>query len=248
MKPNPSPDRIARELRYLKVYALCSSAALIALCFSAFTPGARRFQVIDAERINIRNADGKLALALAGKGQLPGPTSEGREYPQQYSGGRTVNSGMIFFNERGDEVGGLTYHGDLTETGYSSGGGLTFDQFRQDQVVSLSYGDNGRRRSAGVTVWDRSTTITLDSILKLVDRREKAQGAERDSLMQFFQQLARQGLAATRVFLGSENRTASLRLLDTRGRTRIRMFVDSTDVARLEFVDSAGTVLSRFPQ
>jgi hypothetical protein len=248
MSQGPAPDRIARELRYLKLYALCSSAALIALCFSAFAPAAQRFQVIDAERINIRNADGKLALAIAGKGLLPGPTSEGKEYPQRYSGGRTTASGMIFFNERGDEVGGLTYHGDLTENGYSSGGGITFDQFRQDQVVSLSYSDNGRRRSAGMTVWDRSTQITLDSILKLVDRRENAQGAERDSLQAFFQQLGRQGLAATRAFLGSENRTASLRLLDTRGRTRIRMYVDSLDVARLEFVDSAGTVLSRFPQ
>jgi hypothetical protein len=155
---------------------------------------------------------------------------------------------MIFFNERGDRWAAQVIHGDLTENGYSSGGGLTFDQFRQDQVVSVSYGDNGRRRSAGVTVWDRSTTITLDSILKLVDRREKSQGAERDSLMAFFQRLAGQGLAATRVFLGSENRTAALRLLDTRGRTRIRMYVDSLDVARLEFVDTAGTVLTRFPQ
>jgi hypothetical protein len=248
MSQAPTPDRIARELRYLKLYALFSSAALVALCLSAFTPGARRFQVIDAERINIRNADGKLALAIAGKGMLPGPTSEGKEYPQRYSGGRTINTGMIFFNERGDEVGGLTYHGDLNENGYSAGGGITFDQFRQDQVVSLNYSDNGRRRSAGLAVWDRSTAITLDSILKLVDRRENSQGAARDSLMQHFQQLAQQGLAASRVFLGSENRTAALRLLDTRGRVRIRLYVDSLDVARLEFVDSAGAVLSRFPQ
>jgi hypothetical protein len=72
----PSPDRIARELRYLKLYAPCSSAALIALC-QRLRPAAQR-QVIDAERVNIRNADGKLALAIAGKGLLPGPTQRGR--------------------------------------------------------------------------------------------------------------------------------------------------------------------------
>jgi len=248
MTSQPAIERMAKEIRLLKIYAAGSSLALVGLMIAGFAPAVRQARVIDAERINVRNADGRIALSIAGKGRLPGPMSEGREYPQQLSGGRIVNSGMIFFNERGDEVGGLTYHGDVTPDGYSSAGGITFDQFRQDQVVSLQYQDNGRSRQAGVTVWDRSTEITIDEILRLVDARLRAQGAARDSIERAIQQLGARGGSASRVFLGSQNRNATLVLRDTRGRPRLRLVVDSLDAARIEFVDSAGAVTRRFPE
>jgi hypothetical protein len=240
-------SRIARDIRFLKAYAACSSLAVLMLLLMAFSPARHRFGVIEAERIDIVHPDGTLALVLSGQGRLPGPTFEGREYPQELSGGRTTASGMIFFNERGDEVGGLTYQGQLRGDGYSASGGITFDQFRQDQVVSLQYSDNGSRRSAGMNVWDRSTEISIAEILELVQARAQATGAARDSIERVIQGLAEQGLATHRVFLGSRNRTAVLQIRDTRGRPRIVMSVDSTDVPRLEFLDSAGAVVSAFP-
>jgi hypothetical protein len=38
-----------------------------------------------------------------------------------------------------------------------------------------------------------------------------------------------------------------IRLNDTQGRTRIRLIVDSLDVARLEFLDQRGNVIHRLP-
>lgn len=240
--------RMARELRFLKLYAIFSSLAIGLLLFLALAPASRRIEVLDVQRINVRHSDGKLALAIAGQGMLPGPAMDGKSYPQHFSGGRVQASGIIFFNERGDEVGGLTFNGNLTEDGYRAGGGITFDQFRQDQVVSLQYSDNGSRRSAGVTVWDRSTEIPLSEVIELIEARSKAQGAALDSINNEIQGLAERGLAATRVFLGSQNRTAQLLLRDTRGRPRIRLFVDSMNVAGMEFLDSTGVVTGTFPK
>jgi hypothetical protein len=238
---------MARDIRFLKLYAAGSSLAVAVLAIAAFTPAQQRFEVLRAERIDIVHPDGTLALALSGKGRLPGPTFEGREYPQELSGGRTTASGMIFFNERGDEVGGLTYRGQLQGEGYSASGGLTFDQFRQDQVVSLQYSDNGTSRSAGVNVWDRSTEIGLAEILDVVEVRANATGAARDSIERVIEGWADQGLATHRIFMGSANRTAVLQIRDTQGRPRIVLSVDSTDVARLQFLDSAGVVVSTLP-
>jgi hypothetical protein len=154
---------------------------------------------------------------------------------------------MIFFNERGDEVGGLTYNGDVTEDGYRAGGGITFDQFRQDQVVSLRYSDNGQSRSAGVDVWDRSTEVAIEDLLPLLMARREATGAQRDSIEAVLQELAGQGLAAHRVFLGSQDRTALLLLRDREGRPRLRMMVDSLDAPRLEFLDASGVVFHSIP-
>lgn len=244
----PSPDRIQRDLRVLKLYAALSSAAILVLAFAAFRGGpSDTFDVIDVQRINVLNDTGLPALVIAGRGRLPGPTFEGEEYPQELSGGRTQASGMIFFNERGDEVGGLTYHGRVTDDAYSAGGGLMFDQFRQDQVVGVQYGDDGSSRSAGFHVWDRSTEVTIMELLPLVEARRSGTEAERAAAEQAIQELAASGLGAHRVFLGSRDRTASLTLQDTQGRTRIRLYVDSLGASRLEFLDEAGEVTSALP-
>ncbi len=248
MTPSDPTARLMREVRILKLYAVVSMLAIAVLVIGAFAAPPTRFEEISTERLRILNDDGGHALVIAGKGGLPGPTFEGREYPQELSGGRVTASGMIFFNERGDEVGGLTYNGQLQGEGYRAGGGLTFDQFRQDQVVSIQYQDDGTNRSAGVRVWDRSTEIGLGRILELVDARSRATGAARDSIEAIIQGLAGQGLAASRIFLGSANRTASLVMRDVQSRPRIHMYVDSADVARLEFLDADGAVVASWPE
>lgn len=251
MNESRTPDPLRREVRILEVYAVCSTIAIVALLLAVFrAPDHLRLDTLDVNRINVMHDSGLLALALAGHGRLPGPHFEGQGYPPELSGGRTRATGMIFFNERGDEVGGLTYNGQLTDSGYRAGGGVTFDQFRQDQVVSLQYQDNGSSRSAGVNVWDRNADVSIGQILALVDARQNAEGAARDSVEAAIRELeANSGwIAAHRVFLGSQDRTAILRMQDRSGRTRIRMYVDTLDVARLEFLDAEGRVISALPR
>jgi hypothetical protein len=50
------------------------------------------------------------------------------------------------------------------------------------------------------------------------------------------------------VFLGSQDRTAALRLMDTNGRKRIRIVVDTSNEPRMEFVDEAGKVVFSLPR
>lgn len=250
MSESDVPESVRRDLRFLKAYAVVSTLAIGVLLLGAFRPPEiLRLETLEVERIDVVNDSGTPALVLAGQGRLPGPTFGGREYPQELSGGRTVASGMIFFNERGDEVGGLTYRGDFIDDGYRAYGGITFDQFRQDQVVSLRYGDDGRSRSAGVEVWDRSTEVAIEDLLPLLMERREATGARRDSIEARIRAMAGdEGLSAHRVFLGSRDRAALLLLRDRAGRPRIRLQVDTLDVSRLEFLDAAGEVVHAIPE
>jgi hypothetical protein len=249
-------EDLIRQIRRLKLINTVSLALLVLLVGgwvvllrgSGGIPPWGMVESLDVMRINVLNEDGHPALVIAGQGKLPGPTFEGKEYPQELSGGRTNASGMIFFNERGDEVGGLTFAGDLTEEGYAASGHFSFDQFRQDQVVAIQYGDDGSSRRSGINVWDRSTEISIAELLELVNARLKATGSARDSLDAVLQSLVAGGLGAHRVFLGSQDRTAMLRLQDTEGRTRIRLSVDSLDEARLELLDAAGDVVWAIPR
>ena len=46
-------------------------------------------------------------------------------------------AGMLFFNDEGDEVGGLTYTGRATDTTRRANAGIMFDQLNQDQTVGI---------------------------------------------------------------------------------------------------------------
>jgi len=246
-----SPDAAAlrRKIRLLELHAALSSIAILVLLVAAFAPRhAEVVDVLDVRRVNVLNDAGTPALVLAGVGRLPGPTFEGKEYPQELSGGRTTSAGMIFFNQRGDEVGGLVFGGDLTADGYQAGGSLTFDQFHQDQVVGVQYADDGTHRSAGYHVWDRSTDVSIARVLDLVDARRTSTGAARDSLERVIRELASGGLGAHRVFLGSRDRTATLGLRDPSGNVRLRLSVDSLGTPRIEFLDEGGAVVRTLPQ
>ena len=59
--------KLRRDVRWLKIYALCSTAAFAVLALTAFQrPNAAskktKFDEIDVERINVVEKDGKLRL------------------------------------------------------------------------------------------------------------------------------------------------------------------------------------------
>ena len=239
--------RLETELRFLKLYSAFLTIGLSVLALSAFRSQQRQ-KVLDVERLNIVSPDGRIALALAGRTRLPGPMMDGKSFPQEIAGGRTTSGGIIFFNESGDEVGGLTLSGAKTDSGYDAEGLLSFDQWKQDQVVAIQYLDHNGDRRAGLHIWDRSTTSPIMDALSLVLASRRATGAARDSLQREVQRLRDEGkLGIHRMFLGTENQNAMLRIQDTKGHVRARLAVDAKDVARLEFLDEKGKVVYAVP-
>jgi catechol 2,3-dioxygenase-like lactoylglutathione lyase family enzyme len=55
-------------------------------------------------------------------------------------------------------------------------------------------------------------------------------------------------VAAQRVFVGSTDETAAVRLSDRQGNERIRIYVDPAGNARIDFLDPAGALVDRIPR
>jgi hypothetical protein len=238
--------KLERDVRWLRWYALGSSVAIAILIALQLVP--RPHSTLDVERVNIRNPDGSLSLALAGKGNLPPPMMDGKVFPPELSAGRTSTAGLIFFNESGDEVGGLIWGGIKTASGYEASEHLSFDQWKNDQVVTLDYSDDGKSSRAGLAILDRPRDFPITKAIALSQSLGSATGAEREALTRQLDELKKSGkLGVRRIFLGSEDQSASLRLKDTLGRERIRLSVDAKNVARLEFLDDTGTVIAAYP-
>jgi len=228
-----------RELRLLKGYAAVSSLLLVVLCVGAFARSGRttRFEQIDVERINVVETDGTVRLVISNRGRFPGIVMDHKEY----SAFRSV-AGIIFYNDEGDEQGGLTYSGYGKGGSSGASGVLTFDRYKQDQVLGLQYIDENGRGYAGLSVWDRpaapqsSYYARREQIIRMPEG--PAQQAARDSLLKSFQTT----LAGTsRLFVGRDRgKNAAVDLKDPAGRVRLRLVVDSLGAPQVQFLDARG--------
>src|SRR5688572_24965713 len=143
--------RLRRDIRLLKASAAISTLAitlLTGLGLAQAPPARQRFQEIDVERINVIERDGRVRLVLSNAERQADAVIDGRTIAP----GRRRPAGMIFFNEEGDEVGGLVFAGGRQNGIPQASGSLTFDQFKQDQTVALQYAENGGRRRAGLAI------------------------------------------------------------------------------------------------
>jgi len=239
---------IRRELRLLKGYAAVTTALLAVLTMAAFRQASQktRFAEIDVERINIVEPDGKLRMVISNRPRSIGPIYKGK--PFGYPGG--TRPGIIFFNDEGTENGGLTFAGRRRDDGtYSSSVGMSFDQFNQDETLTLRYTDENGRKATGITIAERDERDIYDLIMQRDSINKIADSTARTAALQ--QLLGpRNGvpLAASRVYLGRDrSRSAVLSLSDPSGKPRLRLRVDSLGKAGVEFLDENGAVTARLP-
>lgn len=234
-----------RIIRRLIISNAVTCLAVLAMLVSGFTRQPAR--ELTVERLNIVDSTGRLALVLSNGARLPGAMFAGKEYPPSFVG-RGKSAGMLFFNEVGDEVGGLIYEGARRDSTYRAFGHLSFDQWQQNQVVAVQYLDNGTSRSAGMRIWDRPDE-PLERQFQLAEQmRAMPAGAARDSVNRERLAVRAKVEGTPRLFLGSEDRVAKVELRDTAGRVRLRLLVDSSGAGRVVFLDSAGRETAAFPR
>jgi hypothetical protein len=234
-------SKLQRDVRFLKAYSIIITMLLAVIAFSASGNANQknRFDEIDVERINIVEKDGKLKMVIS--------NSE-RQHPGVIDGKTLVRkrpAGMLFFNERGDECGGLSFSGDHKDGKGSASALLAFDRFRQDQTVGIQYGENNGQYYAGLRVWDRSDNPLGPVIDKLAAIEKMSEGPAKAQAMKELREMAG---GAERVMVGRDREQAAVvRLADAQGRPRIKLSVDAQGASRLEFLDDKGAVVHQFP-
>jgi hypothetical protein len=237
-------SRLARDVRFLKGYAIVSTALFAALALSAFRQGEKKvFDEIDVQRLNIVEKSGQVRLIIANKERTPGPIE--KNVPFGYGPG--TRTGLIFFSEEGTEVGGLIFGASKSADGkISAGGSLTFDQYGQDQTVALQYNENNGRRRSGLAINDLPTDISSREYD--IKRKEMQKMSDTVARRMALDSLRRRYPFTGRAYFGKNLDGASVvTLADARGRTRLRLVVDSAGPAKIEFVDENGRVTTRLP-
>lgn len=230
-----------RRLRLLELYALVSSAGLFLLLLSAFRQAPvvqrQRFSEIDVERINVIDANGAPRVVISNPALAPGVMQAGKAISP--AGGR---SGILFYNDERTEAGGLIFSGRKVNGVVTAAGGLTLDQYNQDQAVALQYVDDGGTRRAGLYVQDYPTTMSTSDYMELrkaIDRMPA--GAAKDAARAKLRDMR----PRLRVYVGRarDDGASLVSLSDGAGRERLRLRVDSAGAASIAFVDATGRVV-----
>ena len=233
---------IRRQLRVLQACAVASIALTAFVSFTAFTqqPAAQRIDELTVQRLNVVDANGTLRFVLSNKDRMhPGVMD-----------GVTINrprpvAGMLFFNDEGDEVGGLTYTG-TDDNGRRANAGIMFDQLKQDQTIGISYGEDKGQRRAGLEVWDRSEQPLSDLIRALNDANALPEGPGRDAAVKAVRAKAPAG--PRRLFVGKNtDKSATVSLADGQGRPRLVLRVNEDGASSIEFLDADGKITQRVP-
>lgn len=235
--------RIEKELFILKIYAIVST--IIFTGFISFGFMSRninqKFEEIDVERINIVEKDGTLKMVISNKARQHPGIVNGKVIERK----NQRPPGMIFFNQLGDEMGGLVY-GENGPNGHF--GSLTWDKVRGDQTIGFRHmeGDNGAY-SSGLSMWQQPDipgdiiTAKLDSVRNIKDEEQRKIAIQslRDNNL----------LMTSRLFIGKSRDDASLMIMnDMKGNARIVMMVDNDGMPKLEFRDDSGKVIYKIPE
>ncbi|EZH74296.1 hypothetical protein ATO12_15635 [Aquimarina atlantica] len=242
-----------KQTRFLIISNISCWALLLALLLTGFT-GIKNttFDVITAERINIVNEDGTTVMALANKQRIAAPRMNGKEYPVDMIE-REHFAGMIFFNEEGDEIGGLIFNSAQLPDGRKFGAGhLSFDRYNDNQVINLEHKENihGSIKS-GITFYDRTGNGSFGKNLDLIEEykyQNISESRKKEIIEEIRKMKKNRDLGVERVFLGSDNEIPQLTMKDVMGNERIKLFIDSTNVPRLHFYNEKGVLIGEIPK
>jgi hypothetical protein len=232
---------LRRHMYLLHGYVAASLLVFVVLGVSAFTraQAPQKMTELTLERINIVDADGTLRLVISNKDRMhPGVI-----------GGKVIQrsrpiAGLLFFNDHGDEAGGLTLTGRDQNGRRAASAGIMFDQLGQDQTIGFDYSENNGRRTAAFKVWDRPDSPLSDVVEQLNAANAIKDSAERDAAVARVR--ANAPKAAQRVFVGKTGeRVATVVLADAQGRNRLALKVDPDGNASIEFLDAQGKVVQR---
>jgi len=235
--------------RFLAVYSGILTLAFAATIVAGFAESRRNasFDQIDVQRINIVGPDGKNQMVISNRQLIPEAIIDGKTFQ---SHGRHDGAGMIFYNNEGDEDGGMGFSGRKTASGYTASGDFMFDQYKQDQTVGIQYSDTNGKREAGFHVWDRPDTDLAQMVEHFDAVKNMPAGLQKDAAMKQLQQEAKSGaFGATRFFAGkTPDKNAVVLLCDAQGHPRLRLSVSAGGQAQIDFLDASGKVTYSIPQ
>ena len=236
--------RIFSSQQFLAVYSGVLTVAFAGTVLMGARTAAKNvtFDRITVHRIDVVEPDGTERLAISNKDAFPGPYLHGKEIARP---DRRDSAGLLMVNDEGTEDGGFIWGGLRDKDGKpTSFGHLSFDQYDQDQTLSLGSTllPDGKT-VASVSLNDAPTKLFTektyeDTKLFRAMPHGPARAAAYAELQRNYPALVPRALLAR-----SPDGWVGLELSDASGQVRARLVVKEDGQPALEFLDAKGKVV-----
>ena len=196
---------------------------------------------LNVEKLNICEPDGTVKMTLFNSENIPSLIIEGEDIMPGHRKNDGV-SGAMFYNNHGDECGGLIYGSEIDENGdVSMGMSLTFDKWKQDQVMQLNLQKQGDKEQYGISIFDRPEYSILQSVDLLKEIRSTKDQKEQTRL---YHKLMKNN--HKRVFIGHDtDGDTKISLYDSKGLEKVKIYIDEHDEPQV-IVNGKKLPVSRF--
>jgi len=164
-------------------YAIASTLMICFFSLSSFKAKKEEKSIdeIIAKKITIVGEDNLPRMVLSNENRQHSGRMNGKEWPK-----RERPSGIIFFNNQGDECGGLVYQTKEKDGNIISGMSFTMDNYKDDQVVQIlndEFYANGKayvQRGININQYPTGTNIDdrnkkIEAINTIADEKERKQ-------------------------------------------------------------------------
>ncbi|MCR8559664.1 hypothetical protein KXD93_18555 [Mucilaginibacter sp. BJC16-A38] len=230
-------ENLEKQVKILKIYAIVLTLVVIGFIAYSISLNSGHYKEITAERINIVEKTGRLRMVISNKERQHPGRMDDKDLPT-----RDRPAGMIFFNDDGDEDGGLVYDGN------KNGASMTysFDQYKNDQIMQLQYDqekDQGKMvRSYGLNMWDRKDEFTLSKQLAYYDSLQKLNDTV--AFKAGIAKLKAAGNTHQRLFVGKNTKgEVGLFLNDANGKPRLNIYINKDNQPVIETLNEKGEVV-----
>lgn len=230
--------------RLTAFFSGCTASATALIALSLLT-GAKapppKFEEIDVGRINVREPDGTLRMVISNRAQFPGAFMKGEEVARP---DRRSFAGMLFVNEEGTENGGLIQKGGVGEDGKANAGlSLTFDRFRQDQVLQLLHQEAGGRNTTSLVINEETDGVQMDVMQRSEKMKEIRQLPPEQRRAAIEEMRSKGQLSVNRIRMGtSGDRASALMMSDAQGKPRLMLIVTADGKPSIQMLNDKGEV------
>ena len=197
------------------------------------------FDEINVKRINILEEDGTIRMVISNKDRQHSGRMDGKDWEK-----RERQAGLIFFNDQGDENGGIVYASKETNDGkIINGMSITMDRYRDDQVIQLLNDEtiqNDKIMSQrGLSINDFPTLDGINARIKafsdaemIVDEKERQTKMREISKMYGSKNL---------LFIGkTKGNSQGLFIADKNGQPKLMIYVDEKGEPKIQTINDKG--------
>ncbi|MEO6820006.1 MAG: hypothetical protein ABI266_08790 [Ginsengibacter sp.] len=234
--------KLERKVNFLIAYAAASTLLILFFAFSSFREKDKneQFDELIVKKITVIGEDNLPRMVLSNEDRQHSGRMNGKDFPK-----RERPSGIIFFNNQGDECGGLIYKTTEKDGKIVSGMSFTMDNYKDDQVIQILndeyYADGKAFIERGISINQFPLGTNMDVRNKKLEELETIKD-EKERKTKIRELMQKEG-SVNRLFIGrTKGNSSGLFLSGPDGKPKMMIYVDEKGNPKIQTFNDKGEV------